>query len=68
METWIWISLYIIQTLVGSVLWRKIVFTKQLSYSININLLSFFFSAILVPNISMIFAYLFDWLNYIEKG
>lgn len=29
METWIWISLYIVQTIVGAVLWRKYFFTDD---------------------------------------
>ena len=29
METWIWISLYVVQTLVGAVLWRKYVLTEK---------------------------------------
>lgn len=29
METWIWISLWVVQTIVGAVLWRKYFFTED---------------------------------------
>ena len=29
MENWIWISLYVVQTIVGAVLWRKYFFTDD---------------------------------------
>ena len=29
METWIWISLWIVQTIVGAVLWRRYFFTDD---------------------------------------
>lgn len=67
METWMWISLWIVQTFVGAVLWRKLVFNKEQDYSVNINLLSFLFSAILIPNIAMLFAFIFGWLNKVER-
>lgn len=67
MENWMWVSLYVLQTVVGTIWWKKEVFKNQDSYSVSVYSLSLVFSALLIPNLSMLFAYLCDWLNELER-
>ena len=60
METWIWISLWIVQTLVGAVLWRKYMYGR--SESIHEVL---FLNALLLINIFIVIVLLFKSIGYL---
>ena len=62
METWIWISLYILQTLVGTVLWRKYMYDKEESTSEVL-----FLNALVLMNIIFIVAIFFKSVGYLYK-
>ena len=62
-----WITLYIVQTILGTIWWKREVFKNQDSYSVSIYSLSLVFSAFLIPNLSMIFAYFCNFLNSLEN-
>ena len=62
METWIWISLYILQTLVGAVLWRKFMYSEKDSVSEVL-----FLNALLITNIFMVMFLLFKSIDYLFK-
>ena len=52
METWIWISLWVVQTLVGAVLWKKFAFGKDTEWAL-------FYSATIFMNIAGLIALIF---------
>ena len=67
METWIWISLWIVQTLVGAVLWKKFAFGKDTEWAL-------FYSATIFMNIAGLIALIFihscyfiDFLASVKK-
>ena len=60
METWIWISLWIVQTLVGAVLWRKCMYDR--SESVHEVL---FLNALLLINIFIVIVLLFKSIGYL---
>ena len=62
MENWIWISLYVVQTLVGAVLWRKHA-PKEGTWRIDSGLLGIVPSCLILPNVYMIIVYFFKFLD-----
>ena len=60
METWIWISLWIVQTLVGTVLWRKSMYDAK--ETITEVLLQ---NALVIQNVVFIFIILFKSIGYL---
>ena len=50
METWIWISLYVVQTIVGAVLWRKYA-PKEGFYRIENGLWALFAGSLVISNL-----------------
>lgn len=54
METWIWISLWVVQTLIGAVLWRRF-FEDDKD---NDGLTCFIISAFILPNFLILIVYL----------
>jgi len=59
MKTWIWISLYIIQTLVGAVYMRKVlVYNKH-----NDGFVSFILSSLVIINVVFLIAYFCDLIS-----
>ncbi len=62
MENWIWISLYIVQTFVGAVLWRKCA-PKEGTWRIDSGLLGIVPSCLILPNVYMIIVYFFKFLD-----
>ena len=60
METWIWISLWIFQTFVGAVLWRKFMYDR--SESVHEVL---FLNALLLINIFIVIVLLFKSIGYL---
>ena len=60
METWIWISLWIVQTLVGTVLWRKYMYDAK--ETITEVLLQ---NALVIQNVVFIFIILFKSIGYL---
>lgn len=60
METWMWISLLVVQTLVGAVLWRKYMFDEK--ETITEVLLQ---NALVAPNILFIVVILFKSVGYL---
>ena len=60
METWIWISLWIVQTIVGAVLWRKYMYAR--SKSVHEVL---FLNALLLINIFIVIVLLFKSIGYL---
>ena len=52
METWIWISLWVVQTLIGAVLWKKFAFGKDTEWAL-------FYSATIFMNIAGLIALIF---------
>ena len=64
METWIWISLWVVQTIVGAVLWRK--FAPKTGYwRIDSGLLALVPSMLVIPSIIMIMVFCFRFLDFI---
>ena len=64
METWMWISLYIVQTLVGAVLWRKYA-PKEGTWRVDSGLLGIVPSCLILPNIYMATIYFLKFLDNI---
>lgn len=62
METWIWISLWVVQTLVGAVLWRKYMYDEK--ETITEVLLQ---NALVAPNILFIVVIFFRSVGYLYK-
>ena len=62
METWIWISLYVVQTIVGAVLWRKYMYDKK--ETVTEVLIQ---NALVAPNILFIVVIFFKSLGYLFK-
>ena len=62
METWIWISLWIAQTIVGTILWRKYIYDKK--ETVTEVLLQ---NALVVVNIFFIVVIFFKSLGYLYK-
>lgn len=62
METWIWISLWVVQTIVGAVLWRKYMYNKKESVSEVL-----FLNALVFINMLLIIAVFFNSLSYLYK-
>ena len=60
METWIWISLWIVQTIVGAVLWRRFMYDKKETIT-EVLLLN----ALVVVNIFFIVVIFFKSLGYL---
>ena len=60
METWIWISLWIVQTIAGAVLWRKFMYDR--SESVHEVL---FLNALLLINIFIVIVLLFKSIGYL---
>ena len=52
METWIWGSLWVVQTLIGAVLWKKFAFGKDTEWAL-------FYSATIFMNIAGLIALIF---------
>ena len=61
METWIWISLYVVQTILGAVLWRKFMYDKLESVHEVL-----FLNALLLINIFIVVIF-FKSLGYLFK-
>ena len=61
MENWIWISLYVIQTLVGAVLWRKYV-TSGI-WRVDSGLLALVPSGLIIPNVIALIILFLRWLD-----
>ena len=57
METWIWISLWVVQTIVGAVLWKKFAFNKDTEWAL-------FYSATIFMNIVGLIALIFIYSCY----
>ena len=57
-----WISLYVVQTLVGAVLWRKYA-PKEGTWRIDSGLLGIVPSCLILPNVYMIIVYFFKFLD-----
>ena len=62
METWIWISLWIVQTIVGAVLWRRFMYDKK--ETVTEVLIQ---NALVAPNILFIVVIFFKSLGYLFK-
>jgi hypothetical protein len=62
MENWMWISLYVVQTIVGAVLWRKYA-PKEGTWRIDSGLLGIVPSCLILPNVYMIIVYFFKFLD-----
>jgi hypothetical protein len=62
METWMWISLWVLQTLVGTVLWRK--YPHDKGESIHEILI---LNAIIIVNIFVVVYLLFESIGYLYK-
>ena len=62
METWMWISLWIVQTFVGAVLWRKFMYDEK--ETITEVLIQ---NALVAPNIIFIVVVFFKSLGYLYK-
>ena len=62
METWIWISLWIVQTFVGAVLWRRYMYDAK--ETITEVLLQ---NALVIQNVVFIFIILFKSIGYLYK-
>lgn len=62
METWIWIGLWVVQTIVGAVLWRKYMYDEK--ETITEVLLQ---NALVAPNIIFIVAIFFKSVGYLYK-
>ena len=62
METWIWISLWIVQTFVGAVLWRRFMYDKK--ETVTEVLIQ---NALVAPNILFIVVIFFKSLGYLFK-
>lgn len=60
METWIWISLWIVQTIVGAVLWRRLT-TNQDANALNCLILS----AFMIANILLLLVPLLVFIDYL---
>ena len=60
METWMWISLWIVQTIVGAVLWRKYMYDAK--ETITEVLLQ---NALVIQNVVFIFIILFKSIGYL---
>lgn len=60
METWVWISLWVVQTLVGTVLWRKYMYDEK--ETITEVLLQ---NALVAPNILFIVVIFFRSVGYL---
>ena len=60
METWKWISLWIVQTIVGAVLWRKYMYDAK--ETITEVLLQ---NALVIQNVVFIFIILFKSIGYL---
>lgn len=60
METWIWISLWVIQTLIGAVLWRRLT-TSQDANALNCLILS----ALIIPNILLLLVPLLVFIDFL---
>jgi hypothetical protein len=69
METWIWISLYIVQALVGAVLWRKYA-SKEGFYRIENGLWALFASSLVISNLVgllIMLGWFIDFLAGVKK-
>lgn len=62
METWIWISLWIVQTIAGTILWRKFMYDKK--ETVTEVLLQ---NALVVVNIFFIIVIFFKSLGYLYE-
>ncbi len=62
MEIWIWISLWIVQTIVGAVLWRRFMYDKK--ETVTEVLIQ---NALVAPNILFIVVIFFKSLGYLFK-
>lgn len=62
MEIWMWISLWIIQTLVGAVLWRKYKYDEQESIDKVI-----LYNLAVIFNIMILIYLLFKCIGYLYK-
>ena len=62
METWIWISLWVVQTILGAVLWRKYMYDREESVHEVL-----FLNALLLINIFMVMFLLFKSIDYLFK-
>lgn len=62
METWIWISLWIVQTISGAVLWRKYMYNKEESVSEVL-----FLNALVLINMFFIVVIFFKSVGYLYK-
>ena len=60
METWIWISLWVVQTIVGAVLWRKYMYDREESVHEVL-----FLNALLLINIFIVIVLLFKSIGYL---
>jgi len=60
METWIWISLWVVQTIVGAVLWRRLT-TSQDANALNCLMLS----ALIIPNILLLLVPLLVFIDFL---
>ena len=60
METWIWISLWVAQTIAGAVLWRKYMYDREESVHEVL-----FLNALLLINIFIVIVLLFKSIGYL---
>ena len=60
METWIWISLWVVQTILGAVLWRKYMYDREESVHEVL-----FLNALLLINIFIVIVLLFKSIGYL---
>ena len=70
METWMWISLWIVQTILGAVLWRKYFFTDDYndgdceSHELGFKSFVFgMFSIAIVPCFIVVYLYMYGYVS-----
>ncbi len=54
------LGLYLLQTLIGTFVWKRILFTNQGEYHWNVWYLSIIFSGLVVPNLIILIVYMLD--------
>ena len=60
MEIWIWISLWVVQTILGAILWRKYMYDREESVHEVL-----FLNALLLINIFIVIVLLFKSIGYL---